>query len=73
MLINKEQMKALAEKSDRELWKEIQRMGSAHGYTLPDSMPSHDNMEKIRRAMLGIDKFNMNDAIKLMNNYKKNK
>ena len=73
MRVNKEQIKALAEKSDAELWKEIQKMGEAHGYSLPSTMPTHDNMEKIRRAMLGIDKFNMNDAIKLMNTYKKNK
>ena len=73
MRVNKEQIKALADKSDEELWKEIQKMGSAHGYSVPGNMPSHENMEKIRRAMLGIDKFNMNDAIKLMNSYKKNK
>jgi hypothetical protein len=73
MRVDKEQLKALASKSDEELWREIQKMGSSHGYSLPSNMPSHENVEKIRRAMLGIDKFNMNDALKLMNSYKKKK
>ena len=71
MKINKEEMKRLAEKSDSELWNEIQSIAKKHGYTLPSAMPKHEDIEKIRRALLGVEKINLTDAAKIMNNYKK--
>ena len=71
MKVNKEQMKKLAEKSDSELWVEIQTLAKSHGYTLPAAMPKHEDIEKIRRALLGVEKISLADAAKIINNYKK--
>ena len=72
MKVNKEQLKNLAEKSDKELWKNIQQMAKSKGYNLPDTVPSHEDIEKIRRAMLGFEKISLKDAGKIMKNFKNN-
>ena len=72
MKVNKEQMKKLAQKSDAELWAEIQALAKSHGYTLPSAMPKHEDIEKIRRALLGVEKISLTDAAKIINSYKKN-
>ena len=71
MKVNKEEMKKLAKKSDAELWKEIQSIAKNHGYTLPEAMPKHEDIERIRRALLGVEKISLGDAARIMNNYKK--
>ena len=71
MKINKEQMKKLCEKSDEELWSEIQAMAKSHGYTLPSAVPKHEDIEKIRRALSGVEKINLSDAVRIMNSYRK--
>jgi hypothetical protein len=72
MKVNKEEVKKLAEKSDRELWESIREMARSKGYNLPDAVPSHDDIEKIRRAMLGFERISLKDASKIMQNFKKN-
>ena len=72
MKVNKEQMRRLAEKSDAELWAEIQSMAKSKGYNLNTSIPKHEDIEKIRRALLGIEKINLSDAVKIMQSYKNN-
>ena len=71
MKVNKEQMKRLAEKSDKELWEEIIAIAKRHGYTLSEKPPSHEDIERIRRALLGAEKISLSEATKIMNNYKK--
>lgn len=71
MKVNKEEMKKLAQKSDSELWQEIQAMAKKHGYSLPCEMPKHEDIEKIRRALSGIEKISLSDAARIVNGYKK--
>ena len=73
MKVNKEQLKKLAEKSDADLWREIHSIAKSHGYNLPDATPRHEDIEKIRRALLGSEKISLGDAAKIINAYKKNK
>ena len=73
MKVNKEQLEKLASKSDMALWAEIQEIASRHGLTIPPKMPSHASMEKLRSAMLGVEKINLADATKLINSYKNKK
>ena len=73
MRIDKEEMKRLAEKSDAELWAEIQALAKNHGYNIPASMPKHEDIEKVRRALLGVEKIKLSDAAKIMKGYNKNK
>ncbi len=69
MKINKEEMKKLAAKSDTELWAEIQAIAKSHGYTLPTNQPRHEDIEKIRRALSGVEKISLSDAARIMKNY----
>jgi len=74
MKINKEQMKILAEKSDAELWAEIISLAKRHGYDLSGNTPRAEDLAKVRRALMGIEKISLGDAAKMLNNYKnKNK
>ena len=73
MKVNKEQMQKLTNKPDGELWEEIVAMAKSHGYTLPSEAPSSENIEKIRRAMLGVEKISLTDAAKILSTYKKRK
>lgn len=71
MKINKEQMKTLAAKSDEELWKEILNLAAGHGYDLSGSKPKKEDLEKVRRALTGVEKLSFIEAAKLLNSYKK--
>ena len=73
MKINKEEMEKLAKKNDDALWEEITRIAKSHGYTLPDKTPSHAELERLRKTLLGIEKFNLSDATKIINSYKNKK
>lgn len=73
MRINKEELKHLAEKSDTELWKSITEMAERRGYKLPSETPKKTELEKLRRALLGIEKISLTDAAKIINSYKKQK
>ncbi len=71
MRVNKEELKRLAEKSDEELWRSICEIGRSHGLTLPDKAPDKAELERVRRAMLGIEKISLTEAMKIVNKYKK--
>ncbi len=71
MKIDKEKLRALANKSDAELWDTINKIAAKHGYDLPKSAPGKAEMDKIRAIMGSPDKFNMRDAMRLMQEYKR--
>ena len=73
MKVNKEQLQRLVNKPDNELWQEIVLMAKSHGYTLPDETPKSEDIERIRRAMLGVEKISLTDAAKILSTYKKHK
>jgi hypothetical protein len=70
MRLNKEELKKISEKPNRELWETIKEMGRGHGLNLPDTMPSPENLEKIRRVLSGTEKINLSEATKIINSYK---
>lgn len=70
MKVNKEQMKRLAEKNDAELWAEILSIAKSHGYNLSGTTPKSEDLEKIRRVLLGAEKISLADATRIINNYK---
>ncbi len=71
MKMNKEELKRFAELSDKDLWGEVRALAKKHGITLKDEMPSHEELMKMRRAMLGIEKINLSDARRLISEYKR--
>ncbi len=70
MKINREKVLELAAKPDAELWCEIVRIAKSHGINLPEKTPSHEELERLRSAVMGT-KFNVGDAIKLIDAYRK--
>ena len=71
MKIDKEKLRELSEKSDSELWSTINGIAARHGYSLPKNTPTKAEMDKIRGIMCNPDKFNMREAMRLMNEYKR--
>ena len=71
MKIDKERLKMIAQKSDADLWREILSLAESHGYNLPKEQPKSEDIERIRRALSGIEKISLSDAAKIINNYKK--
>lgn len=71
MKLDREKMKALAEKNDGELWAEIRKVAKENGYNLPEAAPSADNLKKIRAVLSGNEKFNYADALRILSSYKK--
>ncbi|MBQ7363471.1 MAG: hypothetical protein IJW48_03355 [Clostridia bacterium] len=71
MKIDKDKLDALVAMSDGELWGEIRKIASAHGFTLPDRTPEHSEMEKIRGAVSGGARINLGEAVRILNDYKR--
>ena len=70
MRINKEELERLCALPDEALWAEVQRIGSAHGFTLPAATPSHEDMEKLR-GIAGGSRINMGEAMRILNEYRR--
>ena len=71
MKIDKEKISALAALDDNALWTQIRTIANSHGFKLPQTTPKHEQMEKLRFAITGSDKINLTDAIKILNQYRK--
>ena len=71
MRVNKEELKRLASQSDEELWQSISRVAREHGINLPQCSPDKAELDRIRRAMLGVEKMPLTEAMKILNKYKK--
>ena len=70
MNINSEKLKELAALPDGELWREIRSMAQNFGYNIPEAVPQHADMERIRSAMCGT-RINLGDAMSLLRTYGK--
>ncbi len=70
MRFDKRQLEALAALPDDELWREVVKIASSYGYSLPTTTPSHENLEKMR-SVVREQKINPSEAIRLLNQYKK--
>ena len=71
MRIDKEKVKALCALPDEELWAQIVSIGRENGFTLPKSVPSHTDMQKLRDAVNGGTKINIAAALKIIDNHRK--
>ena len=45
MKVNKEELEKLANKSDADLWLDIQALAKSKGFSLPTAMPKHEDIE----------------------------
>ena len=72
MRFDKAKLEKLAAMPDDQLWAEVTRIANSFGYSLPKQTPSHADLEKMRVAVRS-DKINVSEALKLVNQYKKDK
>ena len=71
MRINKEKIERLAALPDEELWKEIRSMLSKHGIHLPDRIPSHEDMKRLRDAFVLGEGISPMEAARFIGEYKR--
>ena len=70
MKIDREKIQKMCALPDDELWREIVNLGRAHGFSLPETTPSHEDMEKIR-ATAESPKLNAFTALRLLDSFRK--
>ncbi len=70
MRFDREKLEALASLPDDKLWAEVVRIADSYGYSLPKQTPSHADLEKMRAAARA-EKINVSEALRLVNQYKK--
>ena len=73
MKVNREQLEAYAALGDEALWSEIRKIAGSKGFNLPEATPSHEQMMKIRSAMLSVEKLSLSDALRMVNEYKRSR
>lgn len=71
MKIDKEKLAELAAMPDDKLWSTVREIAGAHGFTLPSKPPEHDELEKMRAAVLGGNTPAVGEAIKMINDYRR--
>ena len=72
MRLDRNKIKEIASLDDTELWKTIKDMALRQGISLPEKVPQHNELEKLRVIMLS-DKINPIVAMKLLNDIKRGK
>lgn len=70
MKIDSDKLNALAALPDKELWATVTAIAKSHGFTLPEKVPPHESLEKMRAAVT-TGKPNLREAIKIINEYRK--
>ena len=70
MRFDREKLEALAALPDDQLWAEVVRIAESYGYSLPQKTPSHEDLEKMRAAARS-ERINLSEAMRLINQYKK--
>ena len=70
MRIDQEMLNELASLPDKKLWARVTEIAKSHGFNLPKSTPSHQELEKLREIARG-PKLTLGDAVRLVNEYKR--
>ena len=70
MKVNREELKKYASLDDGELWRMIREMAKGYGYSISETVPPHEQMEKIRAILRGDTEISMAAALKILNTYK---
>lgn len=71
MNFDKEKLEALVMLPDAELWGEIRKIAGIHGFRLPEGMPPHEEIEKLRAICRDSGKISMLQAMRIVNNIKR--
>ena len=71
MKIDKQKLAEVVALPDKELWEMIRQLAASHGITLPERVPPHAELEKVRSALSHGASPNIAEAIRVVNSYRK--
>ena len=71
MKFDKNKLDELVKMSDEELWEQIIAIGASYGFRMPKTPPPHEQMQALRSAVTADKKPNVGEALKILNNYRK--
>ena len=72
MRVDKEKLKGLLSLPDEALWAEIVKIGASYGFTLPESAPPKEQLNKLRSTVKE-DKINALEAMRILGSIRKGK
>lgn len=64
-------LNALLALDDRTLWQTIRHIAASHNIALPEGNIPRGDMEKLRAAMSGASQADVNEAMRIINEYGK--
>jgi len=70
MRVDKERLAALAAMPDGELWAEIVKIAGTYGINMPQGVPPHAELERLRSTVTGA-RMNVGEALRILNGYRK--
>ena len=71
MKFDKRELERMINLPDDQLWAEVNGIARKYGLSLPEKCPEHSEMQKLRSTVGSGMKINVNDALRLINKYKK--
>ena len=61
----------LLQRSDAELWQMVLTVAALRGISLPKTPPPHEDFEKLRAAISGVDGVNLQQALEIIEKYRR--
>lgn len=71
MNLDAKKLEALTALDDTALWETVRSIAGTHGLSLPESTPSHEELERLRDACRGVGKISMLQAMRIVNDLKR--
>lgn len=71
MKIKREMLEELAALDDARLYAKIRGIAEGFGIKLSANVPPKEEMAKLRSLLLGGDKLNLTEAMRVVNNYRR--
>lgn len=62
-------LNALLALDDRTLWQTVRQIAASHNIALPESALPKGDMDRLRSAMSGASAADLNDAMRIINEY----
>ena len=70
MKIQMEKLRALAALPDDALWREARRMASGFGFALSETVPPHEDLERLRDMVRTGERIRLSDAARIVEQYR---